>query len=497
MAEFITGTVTDSETGDPIEGATITVVDADTYEVTAEEREYDPATATVTLGTGDTARQDFALDPREYKAKGELNADYGFGVVGRNTAASGRPIGVRGTVPRPTDRDRRPVRQESRPGRAPVAGPAGQRRRDPKDHHPELPRGEPRRVRLLAVRGGDAPDPRPGARPAPAGQKQAAGADAPESDLNDGRDRRDPRVGDKDFASAGPIPVMGDQNGRLPADTAVGRVRLRAADPDELAAFYRDVVGLSVRSDEDDRIRLGAGGTTLVELLADPDVGPRPADATGLFHLAIRVPSRAALGAALSRLEDRWHLEGASDHLVSEALYASDPEGNGVEVYRDRPRAEWPTGEEGRVGMETRPLDLDPIRSAAGGADRERVPPGTTVGHVHLEGSSIPRARAFYVDALGLSVRQTYGDDALFLAAGDYHHHVGVNVWNGRSAPPSGRGLERFELLVPGDRALGAVRERLENAGVDPSTSSDGGFAVEDPDGIALLLRSTADDPDP
>jgi len=283
---------------------------------------------------------------------------------------------------------------------------------------------------------------------------------------------------------------MHEDGGSLPADTGVGRVALRVNDPAAVADFYCEVVGLETGIDDASRDRrvLGVDGDPLLELHADPAAPERPRLATGLFHLAIRVPSRPALGAALARVEDRWSLDGASDHLVSEALYLSDPEDNGVEIYRDRPRSDWPEGPDGRVGMETRVLDLPDLRAAREDGI-EGVPAGTDVGHVHLEVSSIAAAREFYVDALGLGVRQTYGDEALFLAAGDYHHHVGVNVWNGRRDRPSGRGLEWFELWLPTDDALAEVGDRLERGGHDP-TPIDGGIAVEDPAGIVLRIRS-------
>ncbi|MFC6905303.1 VOC family protein [Halalkalicoccus tibetensis] len=269
----------------------------------------------------------------------------------------------------------------------------------------------------------------------------------------------------------------------LPSSTRVGRVALRANDPDGLAEFYRDVIGLDPMGREEGRTTLGTGGTPLLELLADPDAPAREPGETGLFHTAFRVPTRTALGDALGRIRERWSLDGASDHRVSEALYLTDPEGNGVEVYRDRPREEWPV-EDGRVAMDTLPLDLDGLAERRRGA--AGVPEGTTVGHVHLEVSSLPRAREFYVDGLGLGVRQEMSDAALFLAAGDYHHHVGLNVWNGRTSPASGRGLAWFELCVPDRETLAAVRERVGAGDAGSETDS---LTLADPDGIELRVR--------
>lgn len=276
---------------------------------------------------------------------------------------------------------------------------------------------------------------------------------------------------------------------RLPAETRVGQTSLRVADLDDVANFYESVVGLAVLDRDDDRAVLGAGEIPLLALRSAPDEPARRRDETGLFHTAFRVPNREALGDALRRVRERWHLDGASDHLVSEALYLSDPAENGVEIYRDRPREEWPLGPDDRVQMDTLPLDIDAVADREQG--RQRAPEGTTVGHVHLEVSSIPAARQFYVDALGLGVRQEWGDSALFVAAGEYHHHVGLNVWNGRTEPAKGRGLAWFELVVPGEGDLDALRERLDDRWVSWSEREDG-IEVTDPDGIVVRVVTSS-----
>lgn len=273
-------------------------------------------------------------------------------------------------------------------------------------------------------------------------------------------------------------------SGLLPPDTRVGRTALRVADLDEQVAFYRDVVGLAVLARDDERATLGAGETPLLELDRDPDASARDRATTGLFHTAFRVPTRAALGDALSRVRERWRLDGASDHRVSEALYLADPEDNGVEIYSDYPRDEWPERADGTVGMTTEPLDLDDVVSAA---DADGAPAGTDVGHVHLEVSSLERAETFYGDVLGFSTRATMAG-ARFLAAGGYHHHVGANTWHGRTTPAGGRGLAWFEVVVPDPDALDAARARLADHGVEVGETDDG-LAVEDPDGIEVRLR--------
>jgi len=271
----------------------------------------------------------------------------------------------------------------------------------------------------------------------------------------------------------------------LPHATRVGRVALDVPDLESAVAFYGDVIGLAVHEREGDRAVLGAPDEPLLVCRERADAEPGPADAAGLYHTAFRVPTRAALGDALERIEAGASLDGASDHDVSEALYLRDPAGNGVEVYRDYPRADWPTSG-GRIEMVTRPLDISAVRDAAG--DGPNAPEGTRVGHVHLEVTSIPAARSFYVEALGMNLRATVADSALFVAAGDYHHHVGLNVWRARKAPMSGRGLSWFELLVPDGEALSAVRDRLGKGDVDVDDVGDG-FVATDPDAIPIHLR--------
>ena len=277
---------------------------------------------------------------------------------------------------------------------------------------------------------------------------------------------------------------MTDDTSALPARTRIGRTALRVADLDEVAAFYRDVVGLELQTRTDATATLGAGDTPLLELERDADAAPR-GNRAGLFHTAFRVPSRTALGAALQRIREGWRLDGASDHNVSEALYLSDPEGNGVEIYRDRDRDRWPHAPDGSVQMDTLPLDLGDVLEASDGA--ADAPSETTLGHIHLEVTDIGAASAFYVDTLGFDVRMDVGS-ALFISAGGYHHHVGVNTWNGRSDPAGGRGLAWFEIVVPDTAAMAAVRDRL--ATDVAITARDDGIEVADPDGIAVRIRS-------
>ena len=294
---------------------------------------------------------------------------------------------------------------------------------------------------------------------------------------------------------------------RLPAETRIGRVALRVADLDETTAFYRDVVGLAVLDRDGDAAVLGVDGVPLLLLERDSAAPERAPTDAGLFHAAFRVPSRAALGEALGRVRERWRLDGASDHLVSEALYLDDPEGNGVEIYRDRPREEWPVDDDGTPRMATDPLDVEGVAAAAGTVDTgeagdapvdpspvDRAPPGTDVGHVHLEATSLSAFEAVYVDGIGFEVGVT-GPDVRFVAAGGYHHHLGANTWRGRTTPATGRGLAWFEVVVPDADALDAVRCRLDAVASDADVEfaveeRANGIAVTDGDGIEVRIRT-------
>ena len=269
--------------------------------------------------------------------------------------------------------------------------------------------------------------------------------------------------------------------------TSLGPVRLRVADPEALAAFYRRALGLHDLPSSEGVARLGTlGGRPLVELVPDPDAPARPARSTGLFHQAILVPSRADLAQAIHRVSAAgWSFSGAADHLVSEALYLDDPEGNGIEIYRDRPRDEWSYAG-GQLEMGTLALDLDGVLAALpAGTPDEGMPDGTVMGHVHLQVSDIPEAEAFFHGVLGFDPMVRGYPGALFVAAGGYHHHFGLNTWGTRGAPappPGVRGLERFHIAVPSAADVAVLADRLEQAGV-PAERREGGLDFADPSG--------------
>lgn len=241
-------------------------------------------------------------------------------------------------------------------------------------------------------------------------------------------------------------------NVSLPNDAHIGLVSLTVRDLDRSLLFYRDVLGFRDVGGTADKgvARLGAGSRVLVELHEDKDAVARPRRSTGLYHFAILVPSRAALGRSLRRLADkRWPLSGASDHLVSEALYLDDPDGLGIEIYRDRPRDEWPV-RDGQLMMATDPLDVQSIIDEPGvDAPWSGLDAATVIGHVHLHVPHLDSAEAFYCGRIGFDPTVRGYPGALFVAAGGYHHHVGLNTWTGIGAPPppeNAVGLRSFSI---------------------------------------------------
>ncbi|TPE52530.1 VOC family protein [Amaricoccus solimangrovi] len=253
------------------------------------------------------------------------------------------------------------------------------------------------------------------------------------------------------------------------APIEIGHVALTVHDLGKLSGFYQRSVGLDLLGSDSETARLGAGGRMLVELRRDAAARFRSPREAGLFHTAFLLPDRADLGALLDAYAERGaRLQGASDHAVSEALYLSDPEGNGIEIYVDRPREAWPRGA-GGIGMTTEPLDIADLRRAATGR-WTGAPAGTVVGHVHLQVGAIPEAEVFYTGPLGMSLVTRY-PGASFFATGGYHHHLATNVWNSRHAGPR-------DYPATG---LAEVALRAEDAEYERLAAQAGGEGLRDP----------------
>ena len=278
--------------------------------------------------------------------------------------------------------------------------------------------------------------------------------------------------------------------------TTLGPVTLTVADLERGRSFYERAIGLRPVEQTGDTVLLGSDEKTpLVELAGRPDAPPRPRGATGLFHLAVLVPSRRELARAVRRVVSAgWRFTGASDHLVSEAFYLDDPEGNGIEIYRDRPREEWPYAD-GALQMATEPVDFEgvmaelPSEETDGGA-----PAGTRIGHVHLQVSDLAAADRFYHGVLGFDVTVRGYPGALFVSAGGYHHHVGLNTWGTSGGPPpprDARGLRRFEVVVPDGDELERASGRIADAGIEVE-ADERGVVVADPSRNTLLLTAAA-----
>lgn len=301
------------------------------------------------------------------------------------------------------------------------------------------------------------------------------------------------------MTSSHPAPPYGIQptGYRLPDETHVGTVHLQVSNLARSLAYYVDVLGLRVLLEKNGQAALGSHGrgeATLVELHENPGVRPVPRRGLlGLYHFAILLPDRSSLGRFVSHLARLRVAVGSAEHLVSEALYLYDPDGLGIEVYRDRPRAEWPVNGRELV-MAVEPLDLQDVAGAGGDALWTGMPAGTTVGHVHLYVGSLPDAEAFYHRALGLDKTLWSFPGALFLSAGGYHHHLGTNTW-AASAPPAGDDDARllyWDLVLPtAPDVSNAVRHLADSGHRAESTAM--GSLVADPWGTRVRLTHAPD----
>jgi catechol 2,3-dioxygenase len=278
--------------------------------------------------------------------------------------------------------------------------------------------------------------------------------------------------------------------GQLLPEIEMGAVALAVGDLERSLDYYRRTIGLEVLERDGAHAVLGVPGRPLVELQARPG-GRRDEAAADLFHFALLVPSRAALGRQLQHFVDTdARLTGASEHFVSEALYLRDPDGHGIEIYRDRPRAEWYDGDRFLLG--TAPMDVQGVREAGRAAPGawQGIDPGTVMGHVHLETTDLALSKSFYVDTLGFDVTIEM-PQASFLSIGGYHHHLALNTWSRRRRPANhgddAIALLRYEIRLPDAQSLARVAKAL-----DQDAPRGGVLAVEDPTGIRVRITAPA-----
>ena len=275
--------------------------------------------------------------------------------------------------------------------------------------------------------------------------------------------------------------------------TSIDSVHVTITSLDRSIRFYRERIGLAVHARNEQTASLGAdGGRTILVLHESPRAEGVPGT-TGLYHFAILVPSRADLSQALRRLvSTRTVMQGFSDHGVSESLYLADPDGNGIEIYRDRARADWPTLN-GKLAMRLDPLDVEQLLAESRDLEpAARMPSDTVMGHIHLRVGDLDAADRFYREAAGFDLIARIGGSAAFLSAGGYHHHIAVNTWAGVGAPappPGAVGLREFVIRMADRAALEGVADSLARAGVTHIAKDDQSIRVSDPSGNVAVFR--------
>lgn len=273
---------------------------------------------------------------------------------------------------------------------------------------------------------------------------------------------------------------------------SIGKIELFIADLQHSLKFYQDALGFQLLNQIEHQAVLGAGKSGLVVLNEIP--GARKVNqTTGLYHFAVLLPDRISLARLLYAMaEKEVEIQGAADHGVSEALYLEDPDGNGIELYADRRKHEWPRDDIGKLQMGTEELDIDDLLLELRGKLEpwQGLPQATTIGHIHLRVSDLAATEHFYREIMGFELTQRYGSGALFFSSAGYHHHVGANTWGSAGAPPppsDASGLRWFELIIHDLADYDALRHRLQDAGIASETTSTGQL-IRDPSQNAILL---------
>jgi catechol 2,3-dioxygenase len=270
----------------------------------------------------------------------------------------------------------------------------------------------------------------------------------------------------------------------------IGRVRLRVRDLAAVAAFYERIIGLEITGTGEGSLSLGSAGAPLLDLVEERGAPPRMARDAGLFHIAFLLPRRSDLARWLAHsLAQRVAIEGASNHIVSEAIYLSDPEGNGIEIYADRPVSDWRDPATGAIHMTTAPLDARDLLAAGEGRDWAGFPTGGTIGHVHLQVGDAAQAEAFYSGIIGFDIASRY-PGATFFGSGGYHHQLAGNTWNSRGAGPRTAGecgLDRLEIIVADPARHADILRRAARAG---ALDADMPGTLRDPWGTAIAITA-------
>ena len=272
----------------------------------------------------------------------------------------------------------------------------------------------------------------------------------------------------------------------------IGPVKMTVINLQKVAGFYTGSLGMHVLHELAGQLTLGAGGAPLLILNENPQTAYNRRS-PGLYHIAYLLPDRFNLARTFYQLVERQEpLQGAADHGVSEAIYLADPEGNGIELYRDRPREEWPYDENGQLAMGTAELNLEQLLFELKGRLEpwQGIAPGTTIGHIHLQVNDIPAGVDFYTRILGFELKQRYGNQAAFVSIQGYHHHIGMNTWNSLGAAHASEktaGLQQFELTYTERFVVDAIKQRASQAGLEIE-EMDGGLGLQDPSGNRISI---------